>query len=827
LLDLRDGGRVWWQDHATRELSEREDLFSDLVTRPARRRAVPTPALCDRYQWLVWLLAVPLVRNGTQLQSIDDLVRNGIGRFREQFPDRAEHDALFERELPQLTGDPHLAIYWLLHTTVLADDERRARVVRAVGRTHPLLTAFVTCLGNLPLAGDLPVVPEFRARRALAQTYGAFEVPEDQLPVVCLRALEISPATLPLGHGLQVIAGLERGALDDATVAATLARITEPSAGTALLAAVLDKRKKLGSSAHADALARSLATTDAPWWRQLEALWHVHELAYDGPALVAATRRIVAHDRYHRRALQMAMRAAQIANESIDAIYADLGVADAVLPAYTKLVEQPDQWEDTVRSLPLPALRRALAVRVLQRVELNRPAPPLAAWAAGQVLGSTDPDRQRLVGDALARLDAQTQLAVIESAGTQIDGADHPLVAMLLAFLETAEPDESDLAGQFALERGKEAALRALARWVREPALFDTLMAMVEKPGTAGFVGQLFKRLFSPFEKDSYILHQLDGAQATRVAKAMVRTQLRHPNIHARNAAGHQLYRFDHPGAETYLIDALTDNAVLYAAGNDALEDVVANLYAAVRNLKTPAARAALVDRLFAERRSYWRMGRALADIWDPALHAEIMRQLDERKDARAAGAYAFTLREFVKQVPPLVELTAMIHDWQGDNEVTRGFLHYALVAGMLAALDAGDVEVLRRAHDAASWISEPPLEPDAHGRGRTWQSPLDDEELAARIARALAGEPESAPTLAAAPAKHPKTKPTKAKKPAAKKPAAKKPAAKKPAAKKPAAKKPAAKKPKPAPKPKATAKPKPKATKPKPKRRAKPKRSR
>jgi hypothetical protein len=301
----------------------------------------------------------------------------------------------------------------------------------------------------------------------------------------------------------------------------------------------------------------------------------------------------------------------------------------------------------------------------------------------------------------------------------------------------------------------------------------------------------------------------------------MVRTQLKHPNIHARNAAGHQLYRFDHPGAESYLIDALTDNAVLYAAGNDQLEDVVANLYGAVRNLSTPAARGALIDRLFAERRAYWRMGRSLADIWNPALHAEIMEQLEDRKDARAAGAYAFTLREFVKQGPPLVELTRMIHDWQGDNEVTRGFLHYALVVGMLAALEAGDVEVLRRAHDAASWISEPPLEPDAHGRGRTWQNPLEDEELAARIARVLAGEPEPV----AATAK--KAKPAATKKPAARKPAAKNPAAKKPAAKKPAAKKPAAKKPaakKPAAK-KPAAKAKPKATKPKPK--AKPKRSR
>ena len=89
-----------------------------------------------------------------------------------------------------------------------------------------------------------------------------------------------------------------------------------------------------------------LPTSDDPWWTALEALWQVHELAYDGPALVAATRKIVAHDRYHRRALQMAMRAR-----------ADRGTTDrrrsrttstsrtACSRPYTRLVEVPDKWQ--------------------------------------------------------------------------------------------------------------------------------------------------------------------------------------------------------------------------------------------------------------------------------------------------------------------------------------------------------------------------------------------------------------------------------------------------------------------------------------------------
>jgi hypothetical protein len=834
LLDVRDGGQVWWQDHETREVSLRFDSLDDVrANRPAKqprhRRRVTTRALCARYQWLVWLLARPLARDGKPIQSIDYLVRNGIGRFRYVFSRSEDVDRAFTAELRELADDPHLAIYWLLHTTVLADHERRQRVLIAVGASdHPLLRAFILRLGQLPVGGDLPVVAEFRARRALAQTYGPFEVQPEQMPAVCLRALELAPATLSLGNALQVVGGLVTGGLDTQTVQSTLARIPETTPGTALIAAMLEKRAKLGSSSHADVLARSLATCDDPWWAQLEALWHVHELAYDGPALVTATRRILVHDRFHRRALQMAMRAAQIAGEPIDAIYNDLGIADALLGPYGKLVEQPAAWQDIVAVLPLPHLRRALAWRVLQRVDLNKPPASLALWAAGEVLGTTDPQRAALVADAFARLEPPTQAQVMEGASAAIDGADHPLVGVLLAFLDGTEPDDTDYAALFQLRRAKEAALRALAPWLPEPALFDRLLTLVERPAGGSFVELFWSKLFSPFERTSFVLPRLDADQAVRVAKAMVTTQLRHPTPQARAAAGHQLFRFKHLGAEAYLIDALTDLGVRHAASRTTeLEDVVANLYAAVRNLGTDAARDALVERLFAERRAYWRMGNALAGVWDAALHDQIMSALADRRDARAAGCYAFVLREFVKQVPPLLDLAHLILDWQGDSDVTRGLLHYALIAGLVAALDAHDHELVRRTHDAASWIGDPPLEPDAYVRGRTWSNPLDDEAVQGKLARALAGAPEvAAPaktparkpaTAKATPAAKPKTT-AKAKPKATSKPKAK-PAAKpkaKPAAK-PKAKLAAKAKAKPAPKPKTKPAATPK-TKPTPK---------
>jgi hypothetical protein len=747
LLDLRDGGQIWWQDHETREVSLRHDkLGSDKpAKKPKGTRALATPALCARYQWLVWMLARPLVRDGVPQQATDYLVRGGIGRFRGTWPERDALEAAFEVERRELSQDPHLAIYWLLHATALCEDDRRARVIAEIGDSCELVRAFVARLGTLPLAGDLPVVPEFRARRALALAYGGFASAPEDVPRVCLRALEVSPGTDSLAHGLQVATALEKGTLDAATISQVLGRIPDVTPGTELVRAALDKRAGAPASRRADALATLLGTGDEPWWLALEALWHVHELAYDGAALVAATKRIVARDRFHRRALQMRMRAAQIAGEPIEAIEADLAIADGVLGPFTLLVDKPGEWEATIGVLgPLAPLRRGLAWRVLQRAQINKPVPAVFAWAADKVLSHDGAEGAAVVGQAFAQLDLRGQPAAVAELAKGLDGADDPRVAALLSCLEAPEPPEHDHGARFALSQARGKILEAIAPYAHDAVLFVRLMALVERPASGAVVDAIWGKLFSPFEEASFVLPRLDGGQAVRVARAMIVTCLRHPQIHARSSAGHQLYRFAHVGAQDFLIDALTDYGVRFAAksqDDDRLEDLVANLYAAVRNLDTPAAREALIERLFAERRAYWRMASAIGDAWSPELHARALALLAERRDARAAGCYAYALADFVKKPPPLVELTRMICDWQGDTEVARGFLHYALAVGEKAALDEGDHELVRRAHEAAAWIAEKPLEPDDYARGRGWKNPLEEPAVAALLARVLAGE--------------------------------------------------------------------------------------
>ena len=781
LLDLRDGRQIWWQDHETREVVLEFDRLDDLVivrreleaedadrdaikaayrAQAAKRsRSVSSDALLGRYQWLVWLLAQPLMQRGAPIQTADELVRNGIGRFRHTWPRREQHDEAFEAELPELARDPHLAVYWLLHMTVLGDEARRARVVAAIGTAGPeLVRTFRARLGGLPLAGELPIVPEFRCRRALATLYGGFEPTAEEISRAALRALEIEPGTNTLRNALQVIDGIDKGHLEQRAVADAMARIAASTSGVELVLAALDKRDGATTSAHADTLARRIELGTQMWWFALEALWHVHELALDGEALMPVTRAIVANDRYHPRALQMAIRAAKLCNEPTAALEADLELANAILPALQQIFERPDALRGAIKPLAEPA-RMALAHRVLQRATINRPDPAIAAWAAGLVVAGSDPAGAQLVGAALTSLDAQTQADVIARAKEAIDGAAHPLLEVLLAFLDGPEPPEHDFAASFAMKRGKEAAIVALAPWAHEAALFERIMRLLERPAGASVVDPLCGKLLSPFEKATYLVPRLDAAQAVRLAKAMIAIRLRHPQIHARNAAGHQLFRFHHQGAEEFLIEALAEYATKYAQAtgpggaqldrgkteNDELEDVVANLYNAVRGLKTPRARTALIGRLFAERRAFWRMGSAIKDCFDDALHAEAMATLRAKRDPRAAGCYAYALVDHVGATAPLLDLVREIVDWEaGDDAVARGFFHYALAVGEKAALDAKDYELVRRAHAAQAWIEEPALEPDDHARGRGWKNPLDEPDAVAALQVVLSGEADA-----------------------------------------------------------------------------------
>ena len=172
LWDLRDTQQVYWQDHETRDVELRHDSLAGYVAqaeakgpRESRRR-IATAELCSRYQWLVWFFARPLMQDGVPVQTTDYLVRSAISRFRVLWPTRNVLQRAFEHEAPSLRGDPHLAIYWLLHAVATCDDDLRTAVLGALApAAHvraaadagqgELVQAFVARLGRLPATGDL------------------------------------------------------------------------------------------------------------------------------------------------------------------------------------------------------------------------------------------------------------------------------------------------------------------------------------------------------------------------------------------------------------------------------------------------------------------------------------------------------------------------------------------------------------------------------------------------------------------------------------------------------------------------------------------------
>ncbi|MFF5210160.1 WGR domain-containing protein [Streptosporangium sp. NPDC000396] len=786
LLDVRGDGRVWWQDHETRELYLHFDSLDDwrafkeevdkgcdenelrdafrTKERPAARpgEAPGTPALATRYQWLVWLLSQPLRNHqGRVIQDDDELTRSAIGRFRAIWPtDEAAEKSLLA-ELPLLAGDPHLAIYWLLHTSLLAMEPQRARVLAAIGQAPcrtPLVDAFAAAFGSLPLDGDVTIVPGFRTRRSLALLYTGDDAPEAEQARTALVSMEIEPRAKSLMKFVLVRDGLEGGTLTDAEVAAAATRM-DAAPGSAALRALLDQRAGMEASPHADEFARTATTTGETWPWVLATLWQVHSLVRDLDALETVIGFLLDKDPYHRRVLAILQHAQELAGREFlmpaDELERAWALAEASAPILQELAT-PDDHSAIISRIADPALARAVARRVLHRADVDEYAAEVSSWAIRAVLAGDDPDRGELAARGFEALPFQSHQQVLADIAGEITSPGHPLVRVMLRVLEhAAEPDDADSMATYTAKQMKKEVLTALAPFAHEPEIFDELMRLAELPAGHTTIDSLWSQLFNPFSEETYVLPRLSDEQAVRVARAMIATQLTHPVILARNTAGHQLYRFAHAGAEDFLIEALNEYGRRFADSvekggkvfdrgeteDDLLKDLVANLYSAVGNMGTPRSRTALIERLFTERREFWRMGNAIGGVFSAEVHREALAMVRERRDGMGAGCYAYALADFVKQGPPKVDLLQELAGWPVPvEELSRRFFKYALMVGIEAALTAKAYDLVRAAHALASSIAEPPLQPDEHARARRWDNPLETEELAGQLEAVLSG---------------------------------------------------------------------------------------
>lgn len=782
LVDLRGGGAVWRQDHETREIHHRLGSFADwlsfrrdkaaagdeyvdedelLATYAAGKptpdgRAVSTVELAGRYQWLVWLLAQPLTRNGKPIQTEAELAGSAAGHYVGAWPSLKNVRTALDAEIGTLATDPHLAVYWLLHTAILGLDAERARVLAAVGGTD-LVASFVDTFGALGLDGDVPLVPGFRARRSMLVGYTR----KDDLGegAAALMAAEISPVTHPLSRAHDVAADLDAGSLDAETVAAVAGRMDGGPARAALRALLDSRDPGVAHSAAADELVAALPSLTGSWTFAAWALDLARPITGDVDALTAAVRHLLTEDSHHRIALA-AVRDVQertgrpvfMSEAELDRAEADSAASAAVLQA---VVDDPDDVRRILTEVGDPALARVVARRILQRGDTNPELACAMTWAVDIVLTTDDEDAARLAAKGLAMLPENDLEPVIEELAGRVSSADDPIAGVLLRLiLDTPDPDEEDFMGTMGVEGMKEAALKALMPFGHDERVFGPLMEAAENHGPRTTVDPLWNEWFYPLEPERCVIPRLDAAQAHRALRAMIAGKLEHPNIHARNAAGHQLNRFDHPAVERFAIEALDEYGDRYAAStrksgrvfdhgqtdDDNLEDVVSGLYYVLRNLDTPATRSALVGRLFTEHRSYWRAANAVAEIWGEAEHDAVMARLRETRDHHAAGLYAYTLDQHVEKDWPLVDLAEEIAGWETS---ANGFFAYALVVGTRAALDAGRFDLVRRAWPLVETIQAPAHPPHLTG----WTSPFEDEGLRARLDEALNGTADAART--------------------------------------------------------------------------------
>ncbi|WP_067846060.1 SMI1/KNR4 family protein [Nocardia lijiangensis] len=790
LLDLRGSGRVWWQNHETRELELWFDSFDDWLayldeleraeandederskfdirdsfrppTSAADSEPAPTSAeLAERYQWLVWLLAQPLLRDGKPMQSAEDLASSAAGHFTHLWSDTDAARKVFEVELPLLHQDPHLAVYWLLHTSLLAQDDDRARVLAEIGRAgerSDLLDAFAGVFGTLAVDGDVASVPEFRVRRSLLQQFVASD---DEARIrAALTAMEMAPEHLPLSRATWIVHGLGSGTLTAEQVGATLDRLPVTT-GTALARAEADRQAGRDHSPAADTLVRLLPTSTCAWPIRVWALSVATPLVRDGAALAAAAGELLGKDPYSGACLTALRRAHELCETEpvLTRAELDLRLADAqTSSSYLQRLGDGDHVA-VLAEIDGAGLSELVAQRVLLRADIDESHAEVIEWALDAMLASAHPDRAALAATGIEHLPAAVRTRVVQ--GLRVDSPDSAFVPVLLRLLEhTPEPDASDILAEMSNDELKKAVCLALAPVAHHPPVFDELLRLADLPAPASTVEALWQQLFDS-NKEQSVLLRASPEQAVRAAAAMIDTIVSHPGISARNVAGHQLYRFRHPGAQDFLIAALDDYGRRYADSDpahsvvlshgqtvdDQLEDVVANLYSAVRNLNSDTARTALIERLFTERRSIWRMGNALGEIFSAEVHRDVMGRLSDRYDHRAAAHYANAVTDHVKQRWPLVELLREIIDWTTPlDETEQRVFKYALVVGIIAALEADEYDLVRTAYARWESIAADAIEPDNLSRGREWDDPLTSDDMRARLANVLSGEADSA----------------------------------------------------------------------------------
>lgn len=759
LLDLRGDGRIWWQDHETRELelsfahledyrafkaalaadedADERSLLARFRPPAGEDGPLSSPALLRRWQWLAIALAQPTRdRDGTPMESASYLMRCAMNARSETFADTAAEQAALFAELPRLAQDPQLAAYWLLHTVVSGQSAWRDQVVAAIGRTEvPLLHDLLEAFAGLEDRDDLSVVPDFVERRALLQwMLASRSAPPD--PVGLLRAVTMAPAALgeTAGAKLAMLLSDDPAALPaDATLQA-LAPLPADGAPAVLALraqtlAIAGRPDEARTVAHAAAAA--LLASRLPPLPVLRLLLPIHRLVDDARTLGALAQRLLAWDDLMARVLEIAAHARALSSQAGLPDPAWLDRRHALAKALAGVLRAPD-FAAACREAP-PDVLDALALRLLRQPHLANDDAKLA-WAFERLQAGDHPERWRTLCRACHTAPRPLRARLIAALAEGVDGPGHPQAPAMLALLQAAGTDDDGLADPAPSEPMIDAVIAALDPWFEDPRIFDPFIAMLEHGPGAGL---LAARWESAYGREHGIATRLSAEQAERVFDwALGRLHAPHagvPDHVAHRILGDTL----HPGVWPRLGPEIARHSARLAAGDEQAVDALGALYALLGEAarRDDAQLELLIGRIWDEAAHPRAVIMRLKDVWSPELHADLLARLARRPEPAAAACYASVLDGMSRPGAPLVQLGQQVLDWPvPDAADARALLKYVLLAAAEQALRTHRIDELRALHARSEAIPGPARRP---GRDGTY-APFDRPEARLALERAL-----------------------------------------------------------------------------------------
>lgn len=778
LLDLRGDGQVWWQDHETRlverrfasladyrafrpgmwekemELDElddrdvgdgREDAEAALLHEHA---STPSPQglasadLLTRYQWLMQALSQPACDNqGVPLQGPDALGAEAFNHYLSTFPTKEDEQREFESALPAMSGDVHLAIYWLLHTRLLGQDARLAQVLERVAAVEaPLLRAFVATFGAMADDAELPVVPDFRHRRARMLVWAQIDT---KAPVAQrLRALAVSPKSVGAMVLDHIDSALERDpdALDPATTLQALDRIPDTDApATWALRARMQLRLGQDAGAAADTATQLLAASTPAHWQAIAILHPIHQAIGDGRALLAVVQPLLAWDDLMLRVLDLAEHAQRLLGEEEPALSAEALAQNRRLAEDLLTIWDAPSFAEGVGQAA-PATRDAMAMRLARRPDLADD-DDARRWAIRHLLDSTLPTRMALVQRALPQLSGALQMSLLPELCRSVTDAGDALAPMLVAMIGE-QPPAGDFVSELDADARVNAVLAGLQAFWGDARLFEPLMAQLQVAPVNSVltdrVGETIKRL----------LKALDTAQRQRLFHwALARIQAR---ATALAPGGSDDYPAKRVLEAVMSVDmaatirtALEDASAAMQRGEHAHKEVLDMLYEGLGDMgpQAPGNTAYLFSRLWDEKSFPRGLCWALHKCWTPALHGQVMERLREQPSIAAAAIYCASHSRESRHSETL-DVAELVLAWPlPEDAAERGVHKYVLLMGCVAALSLKQYVQVRTLYPAASAIDATAYAVGAHTT--TVFDPFAESDLQVRLRGALRGQKE------------------------------------------------------------------------------------